>query len=49
MYNAYYLWELHYISKKETDFCGSYKRDKAFCIIGGFEVALNLIPVKFSR
>ena len=36
------------LSKKKTDFCRSYKRDKAFCTIGGFEVTLNLIPDKFS-
>ena len=36
------------MSKKETDFCRSYKRYKAFCIIGRFEVTLNLIPDKFS-
>ena len=42
------LWELYYISKNETDFCKFYKRDKAFCTIGRFEVTLNLIHDKFS-
>ena len=37
----------NYISKKETDFCRSYNRDKAFCTIGGFEVTLDLVPDKF--
>ena len=27
------MWELYYIGKKETDFCSSYKRGKAFCTI----------------
>ena len=31
----------NYMSKKETDFCRSYKRDKAFCTISGFKVTLN--------
>ena len=35
------------ISNKETDFCRSYKRDKAFCTIGGFEVTSNLIADTF--
>ena len=39
--------ELYYKSKKEADFCRSYKREKVFCVIGGFEVILNLIPDKF--
>ena len=48
MYNTCYLWELYHITKKETGFCRSYERDKAFCIIGGFEMALNLTPDKCS-
>ena len=29
---------------KETDFSRTYKRDKAFCTIGRFEVTVNFIP-----
>ena len=36
------------VSKKETNFCRSYQRDKAFCTIRVFEVTLNLTSDKFS-